>query len=130
MKLIATLIAGTALALSGSAALAKAPSGEERLVHMLEGRTAGQPASCISDMRSSKDVQVLDRVGLVFKAGDTIWVARASDPDSIRESDILVVDRWSSGQLCRHDPMRMVDHFDGSLRSIVFLDEFVPYRRS
>ena len=128
MKTIATLIAGTALALMGSAALAKGPSGEERLATMLEGRVAGQPAACINDMHASKDVQVLDRVGLVYKAGNTIWVARATDPESIRDRDVLVVDRFS-GQLCRTDHMRMIDRFDGSLRSVVFLDGFVPYRR-
>lgn len=128
MKMIATLIAGTVLALTGSAALAKAPSGEERLATMLAGRVAGRPATCINDMHASKDVQVLDRVGLVFKAGDTIWVGRAIDPESIRDRDILVVDRFG-GQLCRTDHMRTVDRFDGSLRSVVFVDGFVPYRR-
>jgi hypothetical protein len=129
MKLIATLIAGTALALTGSSALAKAPSGEERLAHMLEGRIAGQPMRCISEFSRGRDVQVIDRVGVVYDAGDTIWVARAHDPDALRDRDILVVDRMSGGQLCRDDIKRTIDRYEGNLKSVVFVSDFVPYRR-
>jgi len=130
MKTLASILAGAALAVSGTtAALAAGPSGEERLARMLEGRVAGAPESCISDMHASKDVQVLDRVGLVFKSGNTIWVARARDPESIRDRDVLVVDR-RNGQLCNTDSMRMVDRVTGALQSVVFLDDFVPYRRA
>jgi hypothetical protein len=130
MKTIATLIAGTALALTGSAALAKAPSGEERLAHMLEGRTAGQPMRCISEFSRGRDVQVIDRVGVVYDAGDTIWVARAQDPEALRDRDILVVDRMNGSQLCRDDIKRTIDRYEGNLKSVVFVTDFVPYRRT
>ena len=128
MKTLASILTGVAMILAAAPATAAGPSGEEQLARMLEGRVAGQPRSCISDMHSSKDIQVLDHVGLVFKSGNTIWVGRATDPRSISDRDILVMDRWS-GSVCSSDPMRMVDRTTGALQSVVFLQDFVPYRR-
>jgi hypothetical protein len=48
---------------------------------MLEGRTAGEPVSCISALRSNR-IEVIEHVGIVYDAGATIYVARPSNPDS------------------------------------------------
>jgi hypothetical protein len=129
MKAIATILAAAALALTGSAAVARTgPTGEEKLARMLEGRVAGQPQRCIADYHG-RDVQVLDRVGVVYKDGDTVWVARVDDPESLRDRDILIVDRLSGASLCRDDLKRTVDRTEGFLKSVVFFDDFVPYRR-
>ena len=130
MKTLASILACTALVLGGTTALARSgPTGEERLAHMLEGRVAGQPMRCINDFHG-KDVQVIDRVGVVYDAGNTLWVARASDPESLRDRDILIVERLSGATLCRDDIKRTIDRVDGSLRSVVFVSDFVPYRRA
>ncbi len=128
MKMLTTLIAGTALALGASAAVAKAPSGEETLARMLAGRVAGQPVRCIALFRSDQ-LRVIDRVGVVYDAGKTIYVARARDPQSLRDDDILVTDRFGS-QFCREDSMHTVERYTGALKSVVFLDDFVPYTRA
>ncbi|MEO6041984.1 MAG: hypothetical protein ABIP41_08790 [Croceibacterium sp.] len=129
MMRVATLIALGALALTGSAGLARAPSGEQRLARMLEGRVAGRPMRCINAFHG-RDVQVIDRVGIVYDDGKTVWVARADDPDSVRDRDILIVERMSGSNLCRDDVKRTVDRSEGFLRSVVFLGDFVPYTRA
>lgn len=130
MKTIASILAGAALILSGTQAFARSgPSGEERLARMLAGRVAGQPMRCISEFSRGRDVQVIDRVGVVYDAGDTVWVARAIDPESLRDRDILIIERMGGGSLCRDDVKRTVDRTAGMLKSVVFLSDFVPYRR-
>ena len=129
MKNLSLILAGAALALSGGAAVAAdTPSkAEVKLNKMLEGRIAGEPTRCINAIRSEK-LEVIDRVGVAYDAGDTIYLARASDPDSLRDRDILIVDRFGA-QLCTSDVKQTVGRYDGMLRSVVFLDDFVPYRR-
>ena len=87
MRKLALVLAGSALALAGTAALASTTSeqGEARLARMLEGRTAGQPVSCISTMNSSK-MEVIDETALVYDAGKTIYVARPVDPRALRSA--------------------------------------------
>jgi hypothetical protein len=129
MKSLPLILASAALALGGSAALARhAPDGEAKLAKMLEGRVAGKPVRCISTYRS-QDIQVIDRVGLVYDAGRTIYVARAAHPESLRDSDVLIVERFNGASLCREDVRRTVDRTDGFMRSVVFLEDFVPYTK-
>lgn len=128
MKTLAMILAGAGLALAGSAAQAGRPSGEETLARLLDGRVPGQPVRCIAAWRG-RDLRVIDRVGVVYDAGNTIYVARARDPQSLRDDDILVSQRYGS-QFCRDDQMHTVERYTGVLRSVVFLDDFVPYTRA
>lgn len=132
MKTLATLFSGAALALAASApayAETRAEKSEARLAKMLEGRTAGEPVSCINTLRSSSDLQVLDYVGVVYDAGDTIYVARAADPKSLGRDDVVVIERFGS-QLCKQDVVRTVDRYAGFTTGVVFLGDFVPYTRA
>jgi hypothetical protein len=132
MKRLALIAAGAALALAGTAASAgttTAQKGEARLARMLEGRTPGEPVSCINTMRSSSDMQVIDEVGLVYDAGKTIYVARARDPRMLRSFDVLVMNRFSPSRLCAQEPMRTIDRGSGFATGVVFLEDFVPYTR-
>ena len=129
MKTLATILAGAALAMAGATA-ASARSAEEneaRLARMLEGRTAGEPVSCISALNSSR-IEVIEDVALVYDAGDTIYVARPSDPRSLGRNDVIVINRFG-GQLCNNDVIRTVDRYQGFTTGAVFLDKFVPYKR-
>jgi len=131
MKRIALTLAGAALALSGAAVSAKPTLGEEgeaRLARMLEGRTAGDPVSCISAMRSN-DIQIIQHVGVVYEAGDTIYVARPSDPRAFGPWDVPIIERFGS-QLCKHDIKRTIDRNDGFVSHVVFLSDFVPYTKA
>jgi hypothetical protein len=131
MKNLALILAGAALALAATAATASSTSqqGEARLARMLEGRTAGQPVSCIDTMNSNK-MQVIDEVALVYDAGKTIYVARPTDPHMLKRNDALVMDRFSPSRLCVQEPMRTVDRTGGFPTGVVFLKDFVPYTKN
>ena len=129
MKTLAMILAGTALVLAGAtAATAKsAAENEAKLARMLEGRTAGEPVSCISALNSNR-MEVIEHVGIVYDAGRTIYVARPNDPDSLGRNDIVVIERYG-GQLCATDVIRTVDRYQGFTTGAVFLDNFVPYTK-
>jgi hypothetical protein len=130
MKTFVTLLAGAALALTGAAATAKASlaeQGEAKLARMLEGRVAGEPVNCVSALRSNR-IEVIEHVGIVYDAGNTIYVARAADPRSLGRFDVPVIDRFGS-QLCSTDTIRTVDRASGHFTGVVFLEDFVPYTR-
>lgn len=130
MKKLTAILAGAAFTLAGTAASAGtiAEKGEERLARILDGRTAGEPVSCITTMRNN-GLQVLDEVGLVYDAGDTVYVARPTDPRMLRWTDVLVIDRFSPSRLCVNDPIRTMHRNGGHFTGVVFLDEFVPYKK-
>jgi hypothetical protein len=132
MKTLSLILAGAAIALTGATAATARPSlterNEARLERMLEGRVAGEPVQCISAMRSNS-LQVIEHVGLVYDAGDTIYVARASDPRQLGISDVPIIDRQGS-QLCTFDVRQTVDRSHGHITGAVFLDDFVPYTKA
>ena len=127
MKTLAMILAGAALA-STAAVSAKTPEeNEAKLARMLEGRTAGEPVSCISAMNSNR-IEVIEDVGIVYDAGGTIYVARPTDPRQLGRDDVVVIDRHSS-QLCHNDVIRTVDRHQGFTTGAVFLEKFVPYTK-
>ena len=129
MKTLVTLLAGAAIAFAGatSASAGRAEDNEAKLARMLEGRTAGEPVSCISALRSTR-IEVIEHVGIVYDAGATIYVARPTDPRQLGRNDIVVIDRFG-GQLCTSDVIRTVDRYQGYTTGAVFLDKFVPYTK-
>jgi len=130
MKAFATILASAALlGVGASAASAEtlAEKGEARLAQLLEGRTAGEPVSCVSAVRSNR-LRVIEHVGVVYDAGKTIYVSRPSDPKSLGPWDIPVIERFGS-QLCKTDVIRTVDRNGGYVTGPVFLGDFVPYTK-
>lgn len=130
MKTLALILAGAAMALTGAAASAetRAEKAEANLAKMLEGRTPGEPVKCISALSSNR-IRVIDHVGIVYDAGDTIYVARATNPNHLDHWDIPVIERFG-GQLCSNDIMRTVDRSSGHFTGPLFLEDFVPYKRN
>jgi len=130
MKTLALILAGAAMALTGAAASAetRAEKNEASLAKMLEGRTPGEPVKCISAMNSNR-IRVIDHVGIVYDAGHTIYVARATNPNQLDHWEVPVIERFGS-QLCSNDIMRTVDRSSGHITGALFLDDFVPYRRN
>jgi hypothetical protein len=57
-----------------------AEENEAKLARMLEGRTAGEPVSCISALAATR-IEVIEHVGIVYDAGSTIYVARPTNPN-------------------------------------------------
>ena len=131
MKTFASVLAGAALLLSGAtAASAKtlAEKGEAQLARLLEGRTAGEPVSCINAMDSNR-IRVIEHVGIVYEQGRTIYVARATHPRSLGPWDVPVINRFGS-QLCKTDIVRTIDRSGGFVNGMVFLNDFVPYTKA
>jgi len=130
MKMLALILAGTAMALTGTAASAetRAEKNEASLAKMLEGRTAGEPVKCINTFNSN-NIRVMEHIGIIYDAGRTIYVARATHPEHLDSWDIPVIERFGS-QLCSNDIMRTVDRGSGHFTGPLFLDDFVPYTKN
>jgi hypothetical protein len=131
-NLIKPLCAFAIMALAASCATSdtarnSSTEGEARLAAMLEGRTAGEPRSCISASVDSR-LTIIDRTAVVYDAGRTIYVARPENPRSLDRHDVLVINRFGS-QLCKQDVIRTVDRTLGFTTGAVFLGDFVPYTR-
>ncbi|PKB19203.1 hypothetical protein B0I00_1433 [Novosphingobium kunmingense] len=121
------LIAATLAAGAPSAMAAPRQTGEERLAKMLEGREAGKPVSCISQM-AARDQTVIDKTALVYKSGSTIWVNRPRNAEDVDDDDILVV-YPTGGSFCRLDRVQTLDRPGHFITGFLMLDDFVPYRR-
>ncbi|HEX9806368.1 MAG TPA: hypothetical protein VGA34_05680 [Alteraurantiacibacter sp.] len=131
-NLIKPLCAFAVMALAASCATSdtarnSSAEGEARLAAMLEGRTAGEPRSCISASVDSR-LKIIDRTAVVYDAGRTIYVARPENPQSLDTQDVLIINRFGS-QLCKQDVIRTADRTLGFTTGIVFLGDFVPYTR-
>lgn len=100
---------------------------EARLEQMIEGRTAGEPVTCIPVLKPQQ-FEILEGVALVYDSGDTIYVAKPSDPEVLRRDDVVIVDRHTS-QLCNTDVVRTVDRNNGYFTGVIFLSKFTPYKK-
>ncbi|MBD3730890.1 MAG: hypothetical protein IE933_14415 [Sphingomonadales bacterium] len=123
-------LAAAAVGLLAAPAIEAKPrlTGEEKLAKMLEGREAGEPRSCIATF-DSNSLQIIDKTALVYRSGKTIWVSRPADPDSLDDSDILVIKRFSGSQLCKLDMLHTVSRTGGFYTGNVMLGDFVPYTK-
>lgn len=130
--LVKTVLAcGAALGLLGAPSLSASPrlTGQERLEKMLEGRVAGKPQSCIFTP-GNNNLTVLDKTALVYRSGGTIWVNRPADPHHLDDDDILVIRRFSGSELCRTDQITTADRSTGMFNGVIFLGDFVPYKKA
>jgi hypothetical protein len=123
------IVAVLALALASAGALAatRAEKNEAKLAKMLEGRTAGEPLSCIPGFAANR-LEIIEGVALVYTLGDTLYVAKPTQPDQLRRDDVLVVQRYT-GQLCHTDVIRTVDRMGGFQTGVLFMEKFVPYKK-
>ncbi|AKQ40924.1 hypothetical protein CP97_00970 [Aurantiacibacter atlanticus] len=130
MKHLLTMTAAAAaLALTAPAsAHDRQERSDEAFAELVEGRVAGEPQSCIRAFRSNR-LRVIENVGIAYERGDTLWVARTDNPRDLGPWDIPIIRRHGS-QLCRHDVRETVDRSSGMFSGILFLNEFVPYRRA
>ncbi|MDX1704691.1 MAG: hypothetical protein R3235_10405 [Altererythrobacter ishigakiensis] len=101
--------------------------GEQELAKLLEGRVAGEPVKCIRNYPTQR-LRTIDETAYVYGRGDTIYVQRTRDPETIDDSDVLVI-RSFGNQLCRLDQVTTIDRYSGFFSGVVFLDNFIPYTR-
>jgi hypothetical protein len=106
-----------------------AARGEAELAEAIEGRTAGEPVSCINlrDVRSSR---IVDRTAIVYEApGGTLYVNRPRGARSLDSWDVQVNKLFAGSQLCRSDTVQLYDSGARMQTGFVILDDFVPYRK-
>jgi hypothetical protein len=126
MRKLITLLAGTLML--GGVAQAKRPDPEAALANALRDRVAGEPVSCINlhNIRSSR---IIDGTAILYDAGSVIYVNRpANGAEELTQWDTMVT-RTTTSQLCNVDTVTMIDRGSHSFSGVVFLGDFVPYRR-
>ena len=125
---IPMILAAAALAAIPATASARerlAP--EDQLAKLLEGRVAGEPQNCIP-LSMARSSQVIDKTAIVYRIGNTLWVNRPKNADSLDDDDVLVT-KTTGSQLCSIDTVQLHDRTSHFYSGFVSLGEFVPYRR-
>jgi hypothetical protein len=126
MRTLITLLAGTLML--GGVAQAKERDPEAALANALRGRVAGEPVQCI-DLHRIRNSRIIDRTAIIYDAGSVLYVNRPDNgAEELNDWDTMVT-RTSSSQLCNVDTVTMVDRTSHSFTGVVFLGDFVPYRR-
>ena len=127
MRKLLPLIAAS-LMLGGGAMAATPVDREAELAEALDGRVAGEPLDCIDTYRI-RSTRIINDTAILYDAGRTIYVNRPREgADSLNRWDTMVT-RLHDSRLCSIDTIEMVDPNSRILSGIVFLGEFVPYRR-
>ena len=131
MSILKPLIAAVLLASATTALAADKPSraekNEARLAKLLEGRTAGEPVTCIPSFQADK-LEVIEGIAMVYGWGDTLYVAKPTKTQMLRRDDVIVINRFGN-QLCHTDIIRTVDRMSGFTTGALFLEKFVPYKK-
>lgn len=126
---------GAALIATSTIAVAEKDSysakSAEKLGKALAGRTAGQPVSCISNMRGS-NMTVIDDYTILFKEGGTIYVQKPHDGCyGLGNGSYSLVTRIAgSNRLCSGQIGELVDRVSGYGYGSCVFGEFVPYRKA
>ena len=130
-RALTLLLGGALLAVPAQAAPDKAElraKQEAELAEILKGRVAGEPVDCIY-LSNISSARIIDGTAIVYDAGRTIYVNRPrSGADALDDSDIMVT-RSRGNRLCSIDTVELRYNGSGTFAGVVFLDEFVPYRR-
>lgn len=120
--------AAAALTVAPAGAASWAEKAQARLARDLEGRVAGHPVECI-DMRQVRSSRIVDGEAFVYEAGSTIYVNRP-------RAGARTLDHWDklltlteTTRLCRTDTVRLYDPSFTFQTGLLFLGDFVPYRR-
>lgn len=132
---ILAAVSGAVLLSTSTIAIAEKDSDSskaaQKLDRALAGRTAGQPVSCIGNMRGS-DMTVVDDYTILFKEGGTVFVQKPRGGCyGIGNGNYTLVTRLNgSSRLCNGQIGEIVDRVSGfGFGSCVFGD-FVPYRKA
>jgi hypothetical protein len=126
-KIAIALATATALLATPAIAGKQRITGEEKLAKMLEGREAGEPERCLP-LSASSTMRVIDKTAIVYGRGNTIWVNRPANAESLDRDDIMVR-RSHTAQICNLDIVYTMDQSSRMYTGTVSLGQFVPYRK-
>ena len=129
MKKLLPLVAAAIALVAAPASAAREPVDREaELAEAIGNRVAGEPVDCI-DLHRVRSSRIIDDTAILYTVGSTIYVNRPrAGADSLNRWDTLVT-RTFGNRLCSIDTVRLVDLPSRMLTGVVFLGEFVPYRR-
>lgn len=103
-------------------------TGEARLAKLLEGRVAGPPVDCIN-LRRIRTTHTINKTAIVYRIGSDYYVNRPRRGAEDLDNADTLIHRTSISQLCSIDTMQQIDLRTGVMTGIVFLGDFVPYRK-
>ena len=128
MRKLIPLIAASLL-IGGGAAQAGPPDREAELQRAVRDRVAGEPVDCI-DLHRVRSSRIINDTAIVYDAGSVIYVNRPRNgAEQLDRNDTMVNRLYGTGRLCSIDTVTMIDAGSQSFSGVVFLGEFVPYRR-
>jgi hypothetical protein len=128
MRKLAFLLLGTAMIAALPVQAETRRGGEAELARVLEGRVAGEPVDCI-DLHRVRSSRVIEDTAIVYDAGGTLYVNRPRNgAEELNRFDAMLT-RLPTTRLCSVDTVTMFDTTSRMMTGIVFLGEFVPYRR-
>ena len=126
MRKLITFLAGTLML--GGIAQAKPQDREEELARAIQGRVAEAPVQCI-DLHRVRSSRIINGTAIVYDAGSVIYVNRPENgADQLNQWDTMVT-RTPSTRLCNIDTVTMINRASQHFTGVVFLGDFVPYRR-
>lgn len=126
MRKLITFLAGTLML--GGIAQAKPQDREAELARAIQGRVAEAPVQCI-DLHRVRSSRIINGTAIVYDAGSVIYVNRPENgADQLNQWDTMVT-RTPSTRLCNVDTVTMIDRASHNFTGVVFLGDFVPYRR-
>ena len=122
-------LVSVSLLLGAFAAQAAEPVDREaELSRALRGRVAGEPVDCI-DLHRVRSSRIITDTAIIYDAGGVVYVNRPRNgADELNQWDAMVT-RTPTTRLCSVDVVSMVDQGTQTLTGVVFLGDFVPYRR-
>ena len=127
MRKILSLVAASLV--FGAAVAQAAPTDREaQLERALDGRVAGEPVDCIN-LQRVRGTRIIPDTAIVYEVGNVLYVNRPrAGARSLDETDTLV-SRPFNNRLCSVDTVQLYDMSARMTHGVVFLGDFVPYRR-
>lgn len=120
------LAACAAVAAAGSTG---AQAADDPLAKLLAGRMAGTPRRCIMPDLSAMP-RIMPGGRIVYYRGSTTYVGRLRDGCPALRQGRRIITTSIGNQLCRNDPVRIVDANGGSGFGFCTFEDFVPYRKA
>ena len=128
MRKLLPLISASLLLGAFAASAAEPVDREAELARALRGRVAGEPVDCI-DLHRVRSSRIITDTAIIYDAGGVVYVNRPRNgADELNQHDAMVT-RLPSTRLCSVDVVRLVDQATQTMTGVVFLGDFVPYRR-
>ena len=128
MRTSLILFAAAAAMIAGPAVAGNGPDHEAELARAIGDRVAGPAVDCI-DLHRVRGSHIIPGTAIVYDAGGVIYVNRPRNgAESMRSWDIMI-NRLQTSRLCSIDTVELVDQGSHMMSGIVFLGDFVPYRR-